>query len=77
MTPDEASVSFREALGSPFVIVSAVLAREVVLWTGGIISRRGRRLRARNLENREAYDRELATARAEHERAAAAAPATD
>jgi hypothetical protein len=76
MTPDEASVSFRESLGSPFVIVSALLAREVALWTGGIISRRGRRLRARNVENRAAYDRELATTRAEHERASAAtAPA--
>jgi hypothetical protein len=75
MTPDEASQRFREYLGSPFVIVSALLAREVALWTGGIISRRGRRLRARNAENREAYERELATTRAEHERAAAATPA--
>lgn len=75
MTPDEAAQRFREYLGSPFVIVSALLAREVALWTGGIISRRGRRLRARNAENREAYERELATTRAEHERAAAATAA--
>ena len=75
MTPDEASARFREYLGSPFVIVSALLAREVALWTGGLISRRGRRLRLRNAESREAYERELATARAEHERAAAATAA--
>lgn len=74
MTPDQAAVSFRESLGNPFVIVSALLAREVALWTGGIISRRGRRLRVRNAEGRAAYDRELATTRAEHERAATAAP---
>jgi len=74
MTPDEASASFRDSLGSPFIIISALLAREVALWTGGIISRRGRRLRARNLESRTAYDRDLATTRADHERAASAAP---
>lgn len=76
MTPEEASVHFRESLSSPFIIIAALLAREVALWTGGIISRRGRRLRARNVENRSAYDRELATSRAEHERATAAASAT-
>ena len=75
-TPDEASALFRQSLGNPFVIAAALLAREVSLWTGGIISRRGRRLRARNVENRAAYDRELAETRAEHERAAAAASAT-
>ena len=75
-TPDAAADRFAGALRAPFFIVAALLAREVALWTGGIISRRGRRLRARNLENRAAYDRELATTRAEHERAASAtAPA--
>ena len=73
-TPAEASDRFREALTSPSLIVAGLLAREVALWTGALISRRGRRLRARNIENREAYDRELAATRAEHERAAAAAP---
>jgi hypothetical protein len=75
-TPDRAAELFRASLGNPFVIAAALLAREVSLWTGGIISRRGRRLRARNLENRAAYDRELAQTRAEHERAAAAASAS-
>ncbi|CAN5228077.1 hypothetical protein BH09ACT5_BH09ACT5_18640 [soil metagenome] len=75
-TPDVAAGRFAEALRAPFFIVAALLAREVALWTGGIISRRGRRLRARNLENRAAYERELASTRAEHERANAAAAAT-
>ena len=74
-TPDEAARSFADALRAPFFIVAALLAREVALWTGAIIARRGRRLRTRNAENREAYDRELATTRAEHERAAASATA--
>lgn len=75
-TPDAAAILFREALTSPSAIVAGVLAREVALWTGAIIARRGRRLRERNLENRAAYERELATTRAEHERAASAsAPA--
>lgn len=74
-TPDAAADRFAAALRAPFFIVAALLAREVALWTGGIISRRGRRLRARNLENRAAYDRDLATTRAEHEQAAASAAA--
>lgn len=74
-TPQDAAQSFAQALRAPFFIVAALLAREVALWTGGLISRRGRRLRARNLEARAAYDRELATTRAEHERAAASATA--
>ena len=71
-TPADASQQFALALRAPFFIVAALLAREVALWAGGIISRRGRRLRARNLESREAYERELASTKAEHERAAAA-----
>ena len=74
-TPAEAADLFRNALTSPSLIVAGLLAREVALWTGALISRRGRRLRTRNIENREAYERELAATRAEHERAAAAAPA--
>ena len=74
-TPDQAALSFRFLLGNPFIIGSALLAREVALWSGGIISRRGRRLRLRNAENRAAYDRELATTRADHERTAATATA--
>jgi len=74
-TPDQAALSFRILLGNPFIIGSALLAREVALWSGGIISKRGRRLRTRNLENRAAYDRELANTRAERDRDAAASAA--
>ncbi len=75
-TRAEAGELFRAALVSPDLIVAGLVAREVALWTGAVLSRRGRRLRARNLENRAAYDRELATTRAEHERAAASAAPT-
>ena len=73
LTPDDAARAFGDGLRAPAFIVAALVAREVALWTGAIIARRGRRLRARNLETRAAYDRELATTRAEHERAAASA----
>lgn len=71
-TPDEARVRFLTALGNPFIIYSAIIAREVAIWTGAILSRRGRRLKVRNAEARDAYDRELAEKRAEHERAGTA-----
>lgn len=72
-TPAEAGARYAAQLGNPFVLVSALLAREVSLWTGSIIARRGRRLKVRNAEAREAWEREVAEKRAEHERAAAAA----
>lgn len=75
-TPDEAAFRFAQFLGSPFVIVAGLLAREVSMWMGTAMSRRGRRLKARNAEARAAYDRELAEKRAENDRSAtAAAPA--
>jgi len=57
----------------PFVIASAVVAREVSIWIGLGIAARGRRVKSRNTEARAAYDKELAEKRAEHERQAAAA----
>ncbi|MGL4339446.1 MAG: hypothetical protein ACRCSP_03350 [Rhodoglobus sp.] len=59
-TLSEASLRFRQELANPFVIVPALLAREVCLWCGALISRRGRKVTARNTELREAYERELA-----------------
>jgi hypothetical protein len=73
MTPSEAGVFVASGLSNPFVIASGFLAREVSLWSGALIARRGRRLKARNLEARAAYDRDVAQARAEYERAAPAA----
>ncbi|HRN28272.1 MAG TPA: hypothetical protein PK781_08690 [Terrimesophilobacter sp.] len=52
----------------PVVIVSAVLAREVTVWLGGILSARGKRLKARNAEARAKFDQEEAERRAERER---------
>ncbi len=50
-------------------IVAGLLAREVSLWMGAAIAARGRRVKVRNVEAREAYDRDEATKRAEYERA--------
>lgn len=71
-TPAEAADRLAAALRNPFIIGAAFLAREVAMWTGVLISRRGRRLKVRNAEAREAYDRELAQKRAEHEHAGTA-----
>lgn len=70
-TPEAAAQLFRGALTSPSFIIAALLAREVALWSGALIARRGRRLRARNLETRAAYERELAERRGEQSAAAA------
>jgi hypothetical protein len=64
-TPEEANGRFAAQLANPFVIASALLAREVSLWFGALISRRGRKLKARNVTARETYERELAERRAQ------------
>jgi hypothetical protein len=72
-TPAEARALFLDQLTNPFVIISALLAREVSMWVGAGIAARGRRVKERNIAARENYDRELAEKRAEHERGAATA----
>ena len=64
-TPTEATARFVEQLSNPFLIASALLAREVSLWFGALISRRGRSVKARNVTARENYERELAERRAQ------------
>ena len=59
-----APTTFGTALVSPFVIVAALLAREVSMWFGSILARRGRKLKVRNAEARAAYEREAAERRA-------------
>ena len=59
-TPTEAAALFNAGLRNPFVIAAALVAREVSMWTGALISRRGRRLKVRNAEIRESWERELA-----------------
>lgn len=68
MTPAEASTQFAAFAVNPFVIAAALIAREVSLWTGGLISSRGRRMKARNLAARKDYERASAEYRAEYER---------
>lgn len=71
-TPVEAAQLFTEGLRNPLVIAAALVAREVSLWTGALISRRGRRLKVRNAEAHETWQREVADKKAEHERSATA-----
>jgi hypothetical protein len=72
-TPEEAAALFASGLVNPIVVAAALLAREVSLWTGSIIARRGRTLKVRNAEARAAWEREVAEKRAEYDRAATAA----
>ena len=71
MTPAEAADGFRAGLVNPIIIAAALLAREVSLWTGSIIARRGRRVKERNATARASWEREVAEKRAEYERSAA------
>lgn len=66
-TPANAARLFAEALANPFVIAAALLAREVSMWMGAAISARGRRMKARNIEARDTFDRESADRSAEFE----------
>ena len=72
-TPSEALVKYYALLVNPFIIVAALLAREVTIWVGAAIASRGRRVKARNIERREAFDREVAETKAEREGTAAPA----
>ena len=49
---------------NPLGILAAVLAREIPIWVGGIVARRGRTQAAKNAEAQEAYERDLAAHRA-------------
>lgn len=51
----------------PLVIASAVLAREIVVWLGGLLSVRGKRLKVRNAEALAQFNREEAERRANRE----------
>lgn len=70
LTPDEAAALFSGVARNPIVIAAALLAREVALWSGAIIGRRGRKLKVRNAEAHQAWQREVAETKAEHERVA-------
>jgi hypothetical protein len=57
-TPDEAAELFRTGLSNPFMIAAALVSREVALWAGALVSRRGRRVKVRNSEALDEYMRE-------------------
>lgn len=52
------NVGFLATAFSPFVIAATIVAREVSIWVGLLISRRGVRLTERNRAEREAFDAE-------------------
>jgi hypothetical protein len=60
MNQTQANETFWAALFSPILIIAALLAREVSIWTGAILARRGRSLKVRNAEAQAAYEREQA-----------------
>ncbi len=61
--PDEVVRSFGDAAREPLLLVAGVLAREIVLWTGALVSRRGRAVRERNAREKEQFEQEQSSAR--------------
>jgi len=59
-TPEEAARFIGTVWLNPLAIAAAVIAREVPIWAGAWIARRGRSVTARNAQDREEYDRQLA-----------------
>ena len=51
-------------LTNPLGFAAAIAAREVPIWVGGIVAKRGRTVAARNAEARAAYQRDLEAHRA-------------
>lgn len=60
ITQDEVQSFLTSVAITPLAIAAGVAAREVSLWTGLLISARGKRVKARNHEARTAFDREQA-----------------
>jgi hypothetical protein len=59
-TPAAASLAFEHGLQNPLVIAAALIAREIAIWTGAIIGRRGKKVTVRNAAARDAFDHEQA-----------------
>jgi hypothetical protein len=62
---------FGDLLSNPYIIVAALIAREVAIWIGLAIAARGRRVKARNLELVDEWEQEHAETKAQYERAGA------
>lgn len=65
MSPDALGEFLRSLTMDPLPIAAAIVAREVSVWTGAVVSSRGRKVRERN-----------SVAKADHEKTLAEAPAT-
>jgi hypothetical protein len=65
-------ITFAALAINPWVIAAAIVAREVSIWIGLAIAARGRRVKARNVETRAAFDREQEDKKAEYNRDIAA-----
>jgi hypothetical protein len=61
--------SFLALLGNPFIVISALVAREISIWVGLAIAARGRRVKERNLDLVDAWEKEHAETKAQYERA--------
>ncbi|MES1170419.1 MAG: hypothetical protein ABUL47_07010, partial [Leifsonia sp.] len=61
--------TFSELAANPIIIIGALVAREVSIWMGLAISASGRRVKARNHEMVDAWEKEHADTRAQYERA--------
>jgi len=59
-TPEQAQAMFTSALADPLVIAAGLLGREVSLWTGAVVAKRGRKVTLRNSESRAKWEAELA-----------------
>ncbi|MGV8852782.1 MAG: hypothetical protein ACOH1M_09495 [Rhodoglobus sp.] len=59
-TPEQAQLLFALALIDPRVIAGGLIAREVSLWTGALVAKRGRKVTERNRESRTQWEAELA-----------------
>ncbi|WP_210479825.1 hypothetical protein [Naasia sp. SYSU D00948] len=71
LTPNDVPGFIGSIAASPLAIASAVVAREVSIWFGLATSARGKKVKARNAEARQNYERESAERRAEYDRARA------
>lgn len=58
LTPAAASHKFGQYASEPFVIAAGLLALEVTIWAGAIVAARGRRVKAKNVQAREAWESE-------------------
>ncbi len=75
LTPNEAARQLQALAGKPWVIIAGIVGREMAIWFGAVVASRGRRLRVRNAEAREEYERETARKKAQFERPAHVVPA--